>query len=137
MKFFYCAVLLCFMHLTSEAQDVNDWVRYGNYPNTGIYSATPSALLAKPVMISKKQGCKVESFDMYGEAYKAKRDIGPVSSDGANISPAQRKLIMKTGNNGTIWIYNVKLTCNDGSKHTFGKGPGSLAVYYFKLVNKK
>lgn len=88
-------------------------------------------------MVSKQEGCKVQSFDMFGEAYKAKKEVGPVSSDGANVSSPQRALIKKVGDKGTIWIYNVKVQCNDGTVHTFGKEKGSFAVYYFRLKDKK
>ena len=77
------------------------------------------------------------SFDMFGEQYKAKKELGPVLSDGATISAAQRALVKKVGDKGTIWIYNVKVQCNDGSTHTFGKEKGSFAVYYFRLTDKK
>lgn len=88
-------------------------------------------------MMSKQEGCRVLSFDMFGEVHKTKKEVGPVSSDGAHISAAQKTLIKKIGEKGTIWIYNVKLQCNDGTTHSFGKEKGSFAVYYFRIKDKK
>lgn len=133
----YSFVTLFLACSIASAQDVNDWVKYSNYPKTGIYTTTIASLLAKPVMMSKQEGCRVLSFDMFGEVHKTKKEVGPVSSDGAHISAAQKTLIKKVGEKGTIWIYNVKLQCNDGTTHRFGKEKGSFAVYYFRIKDKK
>jgi len=111
----------------ATAQNKNQvWVSLGNISSFTMVNNKPTpaittcaAILENPVLIVKKPGaeCAVIKFTFSISSGKNATIKGPVPVQGAALNEEARKLLTENaGSNGTVFIEDIKVNCEDGMK---------------------